>query len=312
MLETHDLSKQFDDFWAVDGINLNLAEGEVLALLGPNGAGKTTTVRMLTSILRPSRGRASINGYDVVTQADRVRASVGVLTEQHGLYGRMPADEYLDFFGQIYGLDLRARSQRSQRLLHEFGLDGARKQRIGEYSKGMRQKLALARALLHDPPVLLLDEPTSAMDPESSRLVRDTIGELRSSKRTIIICTHNLAEAEELADQIAIIRGGRIIALGTINSLKEELLGPGEYELRLAHPLNGHTLSLPAGAEEIARGNDWLRYRTELPEQVNPALLRDLLGSGYQVVSLQQLPHSLEKVYLQAMQTAQGTKAAHV
>lgn len=311
MIETRDLSKKFDNFWAVDGISISLPEGEVLALLGPNGAGKTTTVRMLTSILRPSRGCARVAGYDVVTQADQVRGAVGILTEQHGLYNRMPADEYLDFFGQIYGLDQHHRRQRSERLLHEFGLERARRQRVGEYSKGMRQKLALARALLHDPPVLLLDEPTSAMDPESARLVRDSIRTLRSSKRTIIICTHNLAEAEELSDQVAIVRAGHIIAQGTINSLKEQLLGPEEYELRLALPLNGYRLALPDGVQEIARGETWLRYRTSQPELVNPVILRELLGSGLPVVSLQKLPHSLEKVYLQAMQTADQEMAAH-
>ncbi len=312
MLETHDLSKQFDGFWAVDGVNLSLSAGEVLALLGPNGAGKTTTVRMLTSILRPTRGRAIVNGYDVVLQADRVRASVGVLTEQHGLYNRMPAHEYLDFFGQVYGLDAHQRKQRSDRLLHDFGLEKSRKQRIGEFSKGMRQKLALARALLHDPPILLLDEPTSAMDPESARLVRDTIKRLRSSKRTIIICTHNLAEAEELADKIAIIRDGRIIAQGTIASLKLNLLGPTEYELRFASPLNGTKITLPSDAEEVAHGEDWIRYRTSQPELVNPALLRDLLSLGLPVLSLQQLPHSLERVYLQAIQNSEKMAAANV
>jgi ABC-2 type transport system ATP-binding protein len=312
MIETHDLSKQFDGFWAVDGINLTLATGEVLALLGPNGAGKTTTVRMLTSILRPSRGRASVNGYDVTQQADKVRASVGVLTEQHGLYDRMPANEYLDFFGQVYGLDARQRQQQSERLLHDFGLEKSRNQRIGEFSKGMRQKLALARALLHNPPILLLDEPTSAMDPESARLVRDTISWLRTSQRTIIICTHNLAEAEELADKIAIIRDGQIIAQGTIPGLKHDLLGPMEYELRMVWPLNGKRITLPDGAEEIAHGEDWLRYRTSQPERVNPVLLRDLLASGQPVLSLQQLPHSLEKVYLRAMQNNEEMKAANV
>jgi ABC-2 type transport system ATP-binding protein len=224
----------------------------------------------------------------------------------------MPASEYLDFFGQVYGIDKQQRRQRGDRLLHDFGLEKARKQRIGEFSKGMRQKLALARALLHDPPILLLDEPTSAMDPESAKLVRDTIRMLRSGKRTIIISTHNLVEAEELADQIAIIRDGRILAQGTITSLKHELLGPTEYELRLVKPLNGNEITLPFGAEEIARGEDWLRYRTVQPEQVNPTLLQDLLASGHPVLSLQQLPHSLERVYLQAIQSSEELKAANV
>ncbi len=192
MIVTEDLSKHFEEFIAVDGVNLKVSAGEVLALLGPNGSGKTTTVRMLTSILRPSRGKAWVAGYDVVEQPDEVRASVGVLTEHHGLYGRMPADEYLDFFGQLYGMDLPTRRKRADHMLDEFGLEPYKRRRVGKFSKGMQQKLALARTLLHQPPVLLLDEPTSAMDPESARLVRDAIQDLRSSDRAIILCTHNI------------------------------------------------------------------------------------------------------------------------
>ena len=186
MIETHDLTKYFNDFKAVDGVTLTVEPGQILALLGQNGAGKTTTVRMLTALLHPTRGWAKVNGYDVVKQAADVRASVGVLTEQHGLYVRMSGSEYLDFFGEVYGLDPIARSARSKYLLEYFGLAEAAHKRVGEYSKGMRQKLALARALMHEPPALLLDEPTSAMDPESARLVRDEIGRLKSSQRTIL------------------------------------------------------------------------------------------------------------------------------
>ena len=205
MIETNDLSKHFDGFKAVDGVTLTVKPGQILALLGQNGAGKTTTVRMLTALLNPTRGNAQVNGYDIVNQAADVRASVGVLTEQHGLYVRMTAREYLDFFGEVYRLDSSARETRKKYLLDYFGLSEVADKRVGEYSKGMRQKLALARALMHEPPVLLLDEPTSAMDPESARLVRDEIARLKSSQRTIVICTHNLADAEALADIIAII-----------------------------------------------------------------------------------------------------------
>jgi len=303
MIETYNLSKSFDDFLAVDTVSLRVNAGEVLALLGPNGAGKTTTIRMLTSILRPTRGWARVAGFDAVSQAAQVRASVGVLTEQHGLYMRMPADEYLDFFGQIYGLDFRMRRKRIQKLLSQFSLLQDQKRRVGEYSKGMRQKLALARALLHEPPVLLLDEPTSAMDPESARLVRDAIRSLRSAERAIIICTHNLAEAEELADQIAIIRRGRIIAKGSPTNLKLSLLGPAEYEVRLGADLDGHNLAVPADVTLTTRGADWVRYRTSSPEMTNPAILRGLLDQGFPVISLQEVPRSLEQVYLQAIST---------
>jgi len=308
MIETHNLSKRFDDFLAVDTVSLHVKAGEVLALLGPNGAGKTTTIRMLTSILRPTQGWARVAGYDVVRQAAQVRAAVGVLTEQHGLYMRMPADEYLDFFGQIYGLESGVRHKRIQKLLAEFSLLQDRKRRVGEYSKGMRQKLALARALLHEPLVLLLDEPTSAMDPESARLVRDAIRSLRSAERSIIICTHNLAEAEELADQIAIIRRGRIIARGSPARLKLSLLGPAEYEVRLGAALDGYSLAVPPEVTLTSRGPDWVRYRTSTPEQANPAFLRGLLNQGFPVISLQEVPRSLEQVYMQAIsvQDSQG------
>lgn len=301
MIVTQDLSKQFGDYWAVNKVNLEIQQGEVLALLGPNGAGKTTTIRILTSVLRPTQGRAWIAGYDVVKEPKKVRAAVGVLTEQHGLYGRMPAIDYLDFFGQLYGLTTEERKARTERLLDEFSLGDDSDRRIEEYSKGMRQKLALARALLHDPPVLLLDEPTSAMDPESAHLVRDAIRDLRSASRAIIICTHNLSEAEELADKIAVIRQGEIIVQGSPDDLKSKMLGPAEYEVRLASQLNGQEPKLPAGAVLTSEGLDWLRYQTINPNEVNPELLQLLLEQGFPVVGLREVPRSLEQVYMQAI-----------
>jgi ABC-2 type transport system ATP-binding protein len=261
---------------------------------------------MLSSILRPTSGTARVAGFDVVTQARQVRASVGVLTENHGLYNRMPADDYLDFFGQIYHLNPAQRRERSHHYLSQFGLLEHARRPVGEFSKGMRQKLALARALLHNPPVLLLDEPTSAMDPESARLVRDAIHDLRSADRTIIICSHNLAEAEELADQIAIIRKGQIIALGATSELKERLLGPPEFELRLADRLNGTLPALPDGATLTARGENWVRFQSRDAQQVNPMVLREFLQHGLRVVSLQETSRNLEQVYMQAIRDLEG------
>lgn len=312
MIETYDLSKQFDGFTAVDGVSLTVQPGQVLALLGPNGAGKTTTVRMLTSILTPSRGWARIAGYDVVKQPALVRASVGVLTEMHGLYGRMPADDYLDFFGQVYNMPASKRKEQINRLLEEYGLFADRRRKIGEFSKGMRQKLALARALMHNPPVLLLDEPTSAMDPESARLVRDAIHHLRSVKRAIIICTHNLPEAEELADQIAIIRRGKIIALGSPNQLKQTLLGAVEYEVRLASNLNGSKPVLPEAVQLTSQGSDWFRFTSPEPQQFNPSVMGALVSQGYAVVSLSEVSRSLENVYLQAITANDSSEKSHV
>ena len=304
MIECEDLTKHFDSFKAVEGINLSVPPGKVLALLGQNGAGKTTTVRMLTSILTPTRGWARISGYDVVEKPAQVRASVGVLTEMHGLYTRMTALEYLQFFGEVYGLDTARRQKRIDDLLNYFGLAVAAKRRTGEYSKGMRQKLALARALIHEPPVLLLDEPTSAMDPESAQLVRDEIARLKSSQRSIIICTHNLVEAEMLADSIAIIYHGRILLQGTLEELRRQLLGAPEYEVRLSGKWTPNGLESINGLRVTQIHENGFRYETENPELTNPLLVKDLIEQNAPVVTVQQVAHSLEQVYLKAMKMA--------
>jgi len=301
MIVAEELTKWFDDFLAVDRVSLDVQPGQVLVLLGQNGAGKTTTVRMLTSILQPSGGRAWVAGYDVVRQADKVRASVGVLTENHGLYGRMSAVEYLEFFGSLYGMPGRSLRPRINELLERFGLGQVGKKRLGEFSKGMRQKLALVRAILHDPPVLLFDEPTSAMDPQSARLVRDAIRSLRTTGRTLLLCTHNLTEAEELADKVAIIRQGRIILNDTLENVKRQLLGPVEYEACLGEDLNGWVPQLPPGVELRAQGKDWLRFHIEEPEKTNPLLLQRLLDDRLPVVSFHEVPRSLEQAFLNAV-----------
>jgi ABC-2 type transport system ATP-binding protein len=307
MIETNDLSKQFNhSFWAVDGVTLRVQPGQILALLGQNGAGKTTTVRMLTALLSPTRGWARVAGCDVTKDPREVRSRVGVLTEQHGLYLRMTGDEYLDYFGMVYGLDAAKRRARSEYLLGYFGLAEFSKRRCGEYSKGMKQKLALARALIHDPSVLLLDEPTSAMDPESSRLVRNEIARLRSTQRTIVICTHNLAEAEALADHIAIIYRGKILLNGTLDELKHQVLGPVEFEATFAEAYDAGEFELPAGVEIVSRSATSLKFRVEAPQSANPNLVHALTSRSAPLVSFQEVPRKLEQVYLKTMADAQG------
>jgi len=299
MIEAEGLTKDFNDFRAVDDITFKVESGSVLAVLGPNGAGKTTTVRMLTSILEPTAGWARVAGYDVVKQPAQVRANVGVLTEQHGLYERMKALEYLDFFGRVYRLSAQERRQRSLELMERFGLADALNRRLGEYSKGMKQKLALVRAMLHNPPILLLDEPTSAMDPQSAKLVRDAIVELQRDKRTIILTTHNLTEAQILADKIAVIRRGRIIANGTFAELSQRFVGDPQMEIQFVQPLNGVARELSRMVTITESGEDWLRYRAADPRATNPAILRALSAHGVDVVTLSEVKQSLEAVYLQ-------------
>jgi ABC-2 type transport system ATP-binding protein len=303
MIEATKLHKVFGSFHAVHDISLTIAAGEVVALLGPNGAGKTTTVRMLGAILKPTRGAARVAGYDVVEQAREVRHVVGLLTEFPGLYMRMRPVEYLSFFGTLQGLGTAESTQRSETLLKRFDLWEARGKRLDSFSKGMKQKVALIRALIHDPPVLFLDEPTTAMDPHSARTVRDAIADLRAARRTILLTTHNLTEAETLADRIAIVRGGRIVAEGTISQLTRQLMGDPLWELRLATRSNG------AGAYRLApmldglvrvetTGDDWIRYRCAEPQHINPQIVARLAEQHLPIVALSEVPRSLEDVYL--------------
>lgn len=302
MIETEKLGKMFDDFTAVEDLTLDVPGGQLLALLGPNGAGKTTTVRMLGSILRPTSGQARVNGHDVVRAADKVRRAIGMLTEQPGLYTRMSGLEYLEFYGRLYGLPDAVIHQKGRAMFARFNMKGAEERRLGTYSKGMRQKVGLIRAMLHDPAVLLLDEPTSAMDPHSAKLVRDAIKELRNDKRTIILCTHNLAEAEMLADKIAIIKQGAIVAQGTFAQLKQQLLGQPQMAVRVDKPLNGQVSELNHLVTVESVQADTIIYRTADPDTTNPQLVRCLHDLGLGVISLQQVSQSLEQVYLRVVE----------
>jgi ABC-2 type transport system ATP-binding protein len=302
MIELVSLTKRFNGFTAVDQVSFSVAPGEILALLGPNGAGKTTTVRMLAALLRPTSGQAFVAGNSVTQSPQEVRRLVGLLTENPGLYLRMRGREYLEFFGRLMGVDPREGTDRARELLARFGMPEAWDRRTGTYSKGMKQKMALVRAMLHDPPVLLLDEPTSALDPLSAKLVRDAVLGLRHYRRAIIICTHNLAEAEIVADRIAIIRRGKIVAMGTSAELKARLLGPPLMELHLADSVDG-VAELVSGLVQVeAQGDGWLRYSTPKPQETNSLLLEVLARHGVGVVTLSEVRRSLEDVYLWAVE----------
>jgi ABC-2 type transport system ATP-binding protein len=301
MIKAEKLSKKFDDFVAVHDLSLNVGEGELLALLGPNGAGKTTTVRMLSSILKPTTGQAWVNGFDVVAEPAAVRRSIGMLTEQPGLYLRMTGMEYLEFYGRLYSLKDEQIHERGMVLFERFGMGDAARRRLGQYSKGMRQKVGLIRTMLHDPSVLLLDEPTSAMDPHSAKLVRDAIREMRADKRSFILCTHNLAEAESLADRIAIIKQGTIVAEGTPQELKKQLLGQPQIEVRVDQHLNGEVKELGDFVAIEWVGENGIRYCTPTPEKDNPLLVRRLGELGLGIISVQEVTQSLEDVYLRVV-----------
>jgi ABC-2 type transport system ATP-binding protein len=217
------LCKDFGSFRALDDVSFTVGAGESMVILGENGAGKTTTLRCLAGVLIPSAGEVSVCGVSVANDSEAVRTQVGLLSELPGLYERMTAPEYLDFFGRIQGMPDALRAERIPELLRHFGLDGRGDVWMGSFSKGMRQKVALIRATLHHPRVLLLDEPTSSMDPAAARLTWDYIMALKESGIAVVVCTHNLRETARVADRLAIMAGGRILAHGALGELQAQL-----------------------------------------------------------------------------------------
>jgi ABC-2 type transport system ATP-binding protein len=324
MIEAHALTRRFGTFTAVSQLSLSVPAGSVLALLGPNGAGKTTTVRMLAGLLAPTEGEATVAGYDIRHEPDAVRACVGLMTDVPGLFEQMTVPAYLDFFGNIYGMSSAERSRRINELLELFELtEYGRKKMVG-FSKGMKQKVALARALLHEPAVLFLDEPTSGLDPLAARTVRELIVGLKHSNRSIVLCTHDLDEAERLADQVAIIRKGKIVACDTPALLRERASGETYVRVEFAQtcPLPLEAIQTINGLNEprfissnAGRGQhdtngthpsameNVLEYRTAQPRVVNPQVLQQLITAGAQVVSVTCETPTLEDVYASAMVT---------
>ena len=324
MIEAHSLTRRFGTFTAVSQLSLSVPKGFILALLGPNGAGKTTTVRMLAGLLAPTEGEAIVAGYNVRQQPDAVRAGVGLVTDVPGLFEQMVLPAYLDFFGSIYGIPTAPRKNRIDELIAFFDLGEHRKEKMVGFSKGMKQKVALARALLHEPAVLFLDEPTSGLDPLAARTVRELIVSLKHASRSIILCTHDLDEAERIADEVAIIRQGQIVAQGTSAALRRKATGEThvQVEFALPCPLTLEELqtiegvNAPKFIEKKATGPLpsiaqppvlMLDYHTAQSKVVNPQVLTRLITAGAQVVAVTCETSTLEDVYASLMgDTAAG------
>jgi len=222
IITTHNLTKRFGNFTAVDHINLEIMEGEIFGFLGPNGAGKTTTIRMLTTLSEASEGRAEVGGYDLRTQADEVRRRIGLVAEKLILYPRLSAVENLMFFGELYGMNRAELRARIAELLRMVRLENFKDTSVGAYSSGMRQRLNIIRGLLHDPDILFLDEPTALLDPQSVRFVHDLVKALNADGKTIIITTHIMEEADELSHRVGIIDNGKMIAVDSVAALKSK------------------------------------------------------------------------------------------
>ena len=220
MIQCDSLTKRFGGFTAVDQVSFKVGNGEVFGLLGPNGAGKTTTMRLLSTVLRPTSGTASVAGYDLLREPQKVRASIGVLPEDTGLYDRLTAKEHLLYYGRLHGMPEDSLMKRSDELLEIMELTDRANTKVGDFSKGMKQKVALLRAFIHDPPVMLLDEPTAGLDVMSARSIHGFVERFRSQGKTIMISTHNMTEAQKICNRIAIIDHARVVASGTVEELQ--------------------------------------------------------------------------------------------
>lgn len=304
MIQTENLTKTFNGVTAVKDLTLDIPAGEVFGLLGPNGAGKTTTVRMLTALIAPSAGRAVVNGYEVGRDNEAIRRSVGLLTETPGLYDRLSAFKNLAFFARLY--EVRDVPGQVEKYLRLLGLWERRHDLVGTFSKGMRQKLAICRALLHEPPVLFLDEPTAGLDPEAARIVRDFIEEIKTHGRTIILCTHNLDEADRLCDRIGVLKQ-RLLSVDTPARLREQLYGRKVvFHLRAATPALSAVLEAHPSVRQVQIVGNKLVADVEDPETANPALIRALVQAGADVLFVGELRPSLEQVYFSLVREETG------
>lgn len=308
MIRTENLTKTFQinkkqpPITAVERLTVTVNEGEVFGFLGPNGAGKTTTVRMLCSLIGPSSGSAQIGKFQVGKDDQEIRRTVGILTETPGMYERLSAEKNLSIYAKLYEVaDVPGQVEKYLRML---GLWERRFDPAGSFSKGMRQKLAIARALLHEPRVLFLDEPTSGLDPEASRLVRDFIEELKESGVTIFLCTHNLDEADRLCDRIGIFKT-RLVAVDTPENLRKTLFGR-KVVFHLAHldPRWKDMLCDLPFVTEAQPVENRLVISLDNPEEQNPIIVQRLVEAGAKVQFVGELRHSLEDIYLQMIQEA--------
>jgi ABC-2 type transport system ATP-binding protein len=302
MIRTEGLSKSFDGdkrtgkVLAVDGLSLDIKQGEVFGFLGPNGAGKTTTVRMLSALIGPTAGRAWVNNLEIGKQDTAIRGSIGLLTEQPGMYDRLSAEKNLTIYARLYGVrDVPGQVEKYLRLL---GLWERRRDPAGSFSKGMKQKLAIARAILHEPATLFLDEPTAGLDPEAAKLVREFIEELKTEGRTIFLCTHNLDEADRLCDRVGVFKQ-RLIKVDSPGRMRSSLFGRTvEFRLKRVEPALADRVREFAFVKNVEVEDSRLILALEDPETANPIIVKALVEAGAEVQFVSEVRHSLEDVYL--------------
>ena len=299
VIHTEKLTKRFGSLAAVDGLDLEVREGEVFGFLGPNGAGKTTTLRLLCALIGATSGTADVAGYRLGRQDSEIRAAVGILTEQPGLYERQSAWENLVFFATLYGLNGPTAAGQAESFLRLMGLWDRRREAVATFSRGMKQKMAIARAALHEPRILFLDEPTTGLDPDAAKTVREFIVALRGQGRTVFLCTHNLDEADRLCDRIAFFRQS-VIRIDTPDHLRAELYGRSTEIRLLPRPRAEDLVRVQgvAGVREAHLENGSIIVSAPDPLLTNPLLVRTLVDGGAQVAYVIERKVHLEDVYL--------------
>lgn len=310
VIQAESLTRRFGDHVAVDGLTFQVEEGEVFGVLGPNGAGKTTTVRMLNGVLAPSSGHARVLDMDPTAEGNQVRRRTGVLTETPSLYDRLTARENLALFATLYEVPAAEVNVRTDDLLHFLGLGDRADDRVGVFSKGMKQRLALARALIHAPQLLFLDEPTSGLDPEAARQVTILIEKLsHTDGRTVFLCTHDLNDAQRLCDRVAVINAGRMLACGTLRELAHSLWQNLWVELEFAQPVDEE---IKDAAEripsviEVQPGETRMTVQMESDERL-PELVASVVQAGAQVLRVSPREHNLEEIYFALQDQAQAS-----
>jgi ABC-2 type transport system ATP-binding protein len=302
LIDAQNLTKKFDETTAVEGLTFHIDEGEVFGFLGPNGAGKTTTVRMLCCLISKTGGEARIAGYEVGNAADslKIRKTIGLVPDNVGLYNELSAYENLDFYGKLYECAEKLRKENIEHFLKLLGLWEKKDAAARTLSKGMKQKLAIARALIHEPKVLFMDEPTANLDPEAAKTVRDFILELKKEKRTIFLNTHNLDEAQRICDRIAILKT-RLLTIGTPEQLKESL-GGVKTEIQLAQ-VNDAIVSAvkKVTTHKVEISGNKLIIDVGNVDTANPAIIEAIVSAGGRIQLVTELSPTLEDVYLKTV-----------
>ncbi len=302
IIHTEHLCRSFGALTALDDLSIDIPAGIVFGFLGPNGAGKTTTIHLLLGLLEPSAGHARVLGFDTRSQANEIRARTGALLEFSGLYERMSAEDNLDLYGRIYRMSGTERKARTKELLTHLNLWDRRKEKVGKWSRGMKQKLAVARALFHRPPLVFLDEPTAGFDPVAAAALHDDLSSLvRHEGLTVFLNTHNLAETEKLCARVGVIRNGKLIAIGNPDELR---LRKGSLKVEIiGHGFNGQTLAVLRARPEVERAEIQMnRLLVELRDQSNVGPMVTLIvQSGGEVEEIRRPGTSLEDLFLTLM-----------